>query len=124
MASELITRGDTAIWDLPIVDASGVPFDLTGSTVWFTVKSRFNLPDDDAVVSSSWSEGAVFNGITVDHPESGEISYSISADQSVELIASLYVADVQVLDSNDVVTTVWKLRLAVGAGATARVSTP
>lgn len=122
--SELITRGDTKTWMLPLTDTTGDPFDLTGCTIWFSVKQRFNLPDTDAVVSSSWSDGAPPNGITVDDPASGWISFGLTAAQSSELIASLYVADVQVLDTTGTVRTVWQVRLAVGAGTTERVSVP
>lgn len=124
MTSEFITRGDTKTWTLPLTDTTGDPFDLTGCTVWFSVKARYNLPDAEAVVSSSWTDGGASNGITVDDPASGWIAFGLTAAQSSELIASLYVADVQVLDTNDIVQTVWKLRLAVGAGTTARVTTP
>lgn len=123
-SSDLVTRGDTKIWNLPLTDSAGDLFDLTGCTVWFSVKQRFNLPDTDAIVKSSWVSGGASNGITVDDPASGWIAFGLTAEQSSELIASLYVADVQVLDTNDTVRTVWKLRLAVGAGTTARVTVP
>lgn len=124
MTSDLITRGDTKTWTLPLTDSTGDPFDLTGCTVWFSVKQRFNLPDTDAVVSSSWVDGGASDGITVADPASGWIAFGLTAEQSSELIASLYVADVQVLDPDDNVQTVWKLRLAIGAGATDRTTVP
>src|SRR4030095_10047647 len=120
MTSQTITRGDSRTWNLPLVDETGNPFDLTGCSVWFSVKQRFNLADGDAVVSSSWVDGGASNGITVTDPASGWIAFGITAQQSVDLVASLYVADVQVLDTAGIVRTVWEMRLAVLAAVTGR----
>src|SRR4030095_8657126 len=93
MTTQMIARGDSHTWNLPLVDETGNPFDLTGCSVWFTVKQRFNLADADAVVSSSWVDGGASNGITVNDPPSGWISFGITTAQSLDLVASLYVAD-------------------------------
>lgn len=123
MATESLRRGDTATWDLPVVDDHGAPFDLTGCTLWFTVKAG-SVADADAVVSCSWVDGGASSGIAVDNPLTGIAVYGITAAQSAALALRIYSYDVQLKDTIGAITTLVIGSLAVSADVTLRTTTP
>lgn len=43
-------RGDTKIYDIVITDDTGNPIDITGSTIWFTLKSDPTSDDTNAEI--------------------------------------------------------------------------
>lgn len=89
-----ITKGDTWPNTLPITKRDGSPYDLTGATVWLTVKDEFDTADDDA--------GGIFQlgvgtGLTVSAPATGIVAVEI-ADTQTDLLdpERTYRYDVQV----------------------------
>ena len=98
-------RGDTAGWDLAVVDTTGAPFDLTGYTLWFTAKRAITDADADAVFQLT--NGA---GITVTNAAGGlaAISPRRADTSSLTEDVRLYV-DVQLssVGAPDATYTVW-----------------
>jgi hypothetical protein len=94
-----LTRGDTYRRPLTIYGASGAVYDLTGASVWMTIKherDRYDHGDSDAVISLYWS-GAGASGIDVATPTSGQIMVEITPAQTASLDWSQgYWYDVQV----------------------------
>lgn len=51
MSTITIIRGDDQSFDVSIKNADATPVDLTGATVFFTVKKRTSDTDDEALIS-------------------------------------------------------------------------
>lgn len=103
-------RGDTNEYTLTITapDASGVsqPIDLdTVDQLWFTVKDDWDDPDVDAVFQKTLG-----SGIVVSSPASDGIAVVTLDPEDTEDLVGLQrlVYDVQMLESNGVLTTVSK----------------
>ena len=54
-----MTRGDTPIWDLAVVDTAGAPFSLTGYTTRMTAKYSLDDPDSAALFQLSTATGEI-----------------------------------------------------------------
>lgn len=96
MRTESITlpRGDTWLNTLPIVDADGVAYDLTGASIWLTIKERSDdAPDDaDAIIQLE-----VGSGLTVATPSNGIVAVEITDEDTALLTPGRsYRYDVQV----------------------------
>jgi hypothetical protein len=55
-------RGDTAKFDLAITDEDGVAVDITGASIWLTVKSDPKVPDANAIFQATPSDVSITNG--------------------------------------------------------------
>lgn len=96
MRTESITlpRGDTWINTLPIVDADGVAYDLTGADAWLTVKPANATATDDTDAVFQLEIG---DGLTVATPSTGIIAVEITDENTALLTAGrMYRYDVQV----------------------------
>lgn len=90
-------RGDDKTWNLNFTDANGDPIDLTGSTVFFTVKVNKSDPDSDAVISKSQSSHT--------NPTGGVTSISLTNSDTNVKVGNYYY-DFQLVDSAGLVTTI------------------
>lgn len=87
---EIIRRDDTDL-QLTFTDVDGNPIDLTGGTVYLTVKTRPSDSDDDAVLAKELTE--------FDTPETGVCIIQIASDEA-DIAPGNYFYDVQ-LKLND-----------------------
>jgi len=88
-----IVHGDHEELDFEFFDEAGIAVDITGSTIFFTVKEE--LTDDD--------EDAIFQKIVTTHsdPEEGESTVVLTnADTSLPEMGRSYYFDMQIVDSN------------------------
>lgn len=95
MATEQIVmrRGDTPEWDIEVFEADGVtPFDLSGCTIWLTVK-RLITDADPGVFQLSTTAGT----ITITDAANGQCTAQPLASQTSGLTADIQgLFDVQV----------------------------
>lgn len=90
------TRGDDKFFVLTFTDSNGDPIDITGWTVYFTVKSNLNDSDDDALISKDVTDHtSPTNGITKIHLTSSDTN-----------LVGTYFYDIQIKRDDDVVLTV------------------
>lgn len=52
-----VIRGDDEVLALSVVDADGVPVNLTTAELWFTVKRKLSDPDSDAIIQKTTGAG-------------------------------------------------------------------
>jgi len=90
-------RGDDKTWNLNFTDADGNAIDLTGSTIFFTVKSNKTDQDSDAVISKDQSSHVdAVNGQT----------QIVLTNSDTNIKIGNYYYDFQLVDSTGLVTTV------------------
>jgi hypothetical protein len=92
-------RGDTQRYKLTLKDVStGTPIDLTGATIWFTMKSAITDDDTNAVIQKQVTNHIdAINGVT-------EIVISSAETQDLKLGSYYY--DFQYVASNGDVKTI------------------
>lgn len=97
MANFKIKRGDDISIKLTYQDANGTALDLTGSTVFFTVKYEIDndVTDANAIIKET---------VTVHtDPTNGITHIPISKSDTDNAAIGVYIGDVQIVDvSNDV----------------------
>lgn len=122
-----IVRGDTYVRELAILAANGAAYDLTGATVWVTVKPRGDTAADDAgaVASLYWVFGGASSGIAVADPTTGVLTVTIPAAATAGMTAGerLYRYDVQVSKAGAVATPITGT-ITVLRDTTIRTTTP
>lgn len=97
MINEII-RGDTLILDVQITDNDGVEFDISNSTLIFTVKAKIEDPDSASVIQVRQT--------THTDPNGGRSIIKIPAQMTANLQAGkVYYWDIQLV-KNDLVATV------------------
>ena len=119
-------RGDTFARTVTAYDSAGAALNLTGATVWFTVKDARDQQSDDsaAITRCYWVSGGASSGITVPTPSNGGITIKAPASDMAALVpGGAYVYDVQVLLNNESYTIV-QGDLAVERDVTIRQTTP
>lgn len=127
MAALTIYQGKDFIENLPVLNPDGSAYDLTGATLWFTVKLRSDQSQDDALASIKLYRivGGLGDGITVTVPATGIATISMTAAQTEPLtIGESYVYDLQVKDTTGRVFTAFLDALYVSRPVTQRVTTP
>ena len=84
-----IQKGNPASLNVTITDAAGTALDLTGRTVFFTVKRKNDYSDDD--------EDAVITKTVTSHsdPTAGKTVISLTATQT-DVDRGVYKADIRV----------------------------
>ncbi len=99
-----IYRGDSKTFNLTFVDGDGSPIDLTGATIYFTIKYQ-----DDYVNSTSDTTDALIEKDITTHtnPTGGLSSVTIDSDDTYGLRPITYKFDMQLKDSlSDILTFV------------------
>jgi hypothetical protein len=102
-----VVRGDTTIWDIPIVDTSGEPYPLNGCSVWVTVKASEGDVDEDALYQHFIeidADGEVVSSsglsLGVGGAAAGVLVEELTPAESAAFIPGRYSYDVQVLLSD------------------------
>jgi len=91
-------RGDTQVYTLTIKDKDGNPIDLTGSTIFFTMKENLTLPDDSAALQVIVK--------THTDPTNGITKITVPATDTSNLKGGYtYFYDFQLVDANSNVKT-------------------
>lgn len=115
MADLNLIRGDTKTITLIYQDNSGTAIDITGYTVFFTIKTD---PDDDSIDSNAI---IMKNIISHTNPTNGTTLISLS-NTDTDIDPGLYVADIQIKDINSNITSSNKFSVSVSRDITRRTS--
>ena len=119
-------RGDAFAKNVTAYDSTGAILDLTGKTVWFTVKDADDQTSDDtsAITRCYWVSGGSSSGITVSAPTTGVMQIvAPGSDMAALNPERRYVYDVQVLLNSEPYTIVFG-EIGVLADVTLRTTTP
>ena len=108
-----IFRGDDKTWTLNFKDSSSVAIDITGATVFFTVKENKADSDNDALIKKDQSSHVdAVNGQT-------KITLT-NSDTNIRV--GNYHYDFQLVDSTGLVTTVLSGILKITQDITTRIA--
>lgn len=91
-----IVRGDTKTYKLVFRNSSGIPVDITGWTVYFTVKENLSQTDDQALISK--------NVTSHTDPANGETSIVLSSTDTDHV--GNYIYDIQYKNTLDEIHTI------------------
>lgn len=118
-------RGDTFDYAATVTETDGSAHDLTGETLWFTMKVNRTDPDSAAVATAYWIDGGASSGLSVATPSTGgfrlQFAASVTANWSAE---ATYVYDVQVKSATGLITTVDEGTVTIRGDITQRTTTP
>lgn len=92
MSKITIVRGDDVTLNLTFTDSNNVAYNLTGVTVFMTVKSKKSDNDEIAVISKT-----ITNHTT---PASGLTQVNITASET-DIAPAMYVYDFQIKDATN-----------------------
>jgi len=113
-----VIRGDTLTLNFTVTDQSDVAVDLTGKTLFFTVKKKgtrgSDSDDSQALLAGSQD--------TFDDPPSGEATIAFTATQTNSLVPGLYIYDVQIVDGSGNVVSSFTGTFEVLADVTRRTA--
>jgi len=107
-------RGDTQVYTLTIKDKDGNAVNLSGSSVWFTMKKNPTLPDDEATLQV----------VVIDHtdPTNGITKIVVPATETSKLKGGhTYYYDFQLVDFAKNVKTLLAGKVEVLQDVTQRV---
>ena len=127
MSALTVYQGKVFKQGLPVLNPDGTAYDLTGTTLWFTVKLASDLSQNDtlAPIQLYLIVGGAGSGITVTTPSTGIATIKMTTAQTEPLvIGESYVYDLQVKDTAGDVFTALKDALYVTSPVTQRVTTP
>lgn len=91
-----ITVGDSHDYSFTFTDGGGTRYDITGWTVYFTVKVSWSDSDDDALISKTVTSH--------DYPTDGETSINLTASET-DVEPGVYIYDFQVKNGQGDVMT-------------------
>jgi len=106
------TRGDSGRLDVSVKQADGEPLDLTGSTLFLTVKTALTVVDASATISKTVAAH--------DAAEAGESHFEIATTDNAT--AGTYFYDVQLKDAAGKIYTLFGGLWKVLADVTLRTS--
>lgn len=109
---EIIRRDDVS-FNLTFTDVDGDPIDLTGATVFFTVKRKLTDPDDEALIEKEI--------ISFDDPELG-IAVLILSNTDTDISPGKYFFDIQVKTSDNKISSSNAASFFVNQDVTIRTS--
>ena len=102
-----VIRGDTTMWDIAIVGADDLPLNLTGCSVWVTVKTSADQPDSEALYQHTLTvsgAGATTHtdGLSVGTGgvTAGIVDEELTPAESALFATGDYVYDIQVMLAN------------------------
>ena len=105
-------KGDTFNLDIQILNDAGEAIDLTGATVFFTVKRNLQDTDSLALISKTITSHS--------NPTNGETSITFTSTD-VEYIGEFY-DDVKIKDVSNKITSVFKDKFILVEHVTIRTS--
>lgn len=106
MAIRDFYRGDTQIYKLRLTDPEHSPIDLTGCTIWFTMKLNPDDPDSAALIQKVVT--------THTNPTNGETKVSLTAEDTAKLIpGKCHYYDFQYKSTSDQVVTLEAGRVTI-----------
>lgn len=108
-----VYRGDDKTWTLNFTDTNGDPIDLTGATVFFTIKVNKTDKDSDAIISKDQSSHV--------DAVNGQTTISLT-DSDTDVRVGNYHYDIQLVDSLGIVTTIVVGAFKVKQEVTTRIS--
>lgn len=108
-----IFKGDDKTWTITFKDVDGDAIDLTGKTLFFTIKTIKTDPDTSALIRKD------INSHT--NPTGGITALTLSHDET-DLTAGIYYFDFQLVDSSSNVTTLFTGTFTVTQDVTRRTS--
>jgi hypothetical protein len=108
-----IKRGDTTNYNLSFRDEDGNVIDITGWTIFFTVKADIDDVDDDAVIKKTITEHT--------NPANGETKIILTSDET-NLAIQGYVFDIQTKNASNEIQTIIEGTLTVTKDVTQRTS--
>lgn len=106
-------RRDTVTLTITFTDQDGTPIDLTGSTVFFTLKEKPTDPDSEALIATSWTVHS--------DPTAGVTSVTLSTSQT-DIDPGSYYYDFQIRDGGGAIQSTKKGTLVVLQDITVRIS--
>jgi hypothetical protein len=108
MAGVSARRGDREVFDIALTHGDGTPLDLTGKTVWMTVKDKAGgaVDDSDAIFKWYWVFGGSAVNLSVSSPSTGIITLTLAPSDSLgKEVGKSWQYDIQVLVGvNDIKT--------------------
>lgn len=110
---EIIKRDDVKIPLTFTHKDTGLPYDLTGYSFFFTVKINKTDPDTSAVISEDFSPSS---------PPTDGIAVLTLDDTQTDVDAQVYYYDVQIVDGSGDVTTIMLGEFTVVQDITVRTS--
>ncbi len=120
-----LIRGDSKEQIWTIKDPAGAAYNLTGCTLWFTLKASPLDADNLAVLAQHWVSGGTASGIAVASPVTGIATHTIMAAESAALTAGRsYAYDIQLKDAAGKVTTIESGWMAVERDVTISITVP
>lgn len=96
MVKLTVFKGDDKTWNITVSDADGDAIDLSGQTIFFTVKENKTDPDSAALIQATNSTHTSATG--------GTSTITITNTQS-DLDAGNYFFDLQIVSAGSLVTT-------------------
>ena len=124
MTTLYLVPGDDFLYTATVLDDDGDAYNLTGATLWFTVKRRKSDADASAIAQLYWIDGGASSGITVATPATGIAAVRIVAASTTAIVQAAHFWDLQLKDAAGVVRTVDFGTLVVLSRATAKVVAP
>jgi hypothetical protein len=111
-------RGDTRVLNIQINNADGTPFDLTGSTVFFTLNASLN-PTDDGTDTTAALKTSTSSFST---PTNGLAQITLTNTLTQPLSAGTYYYDVQLKDNSGNIYSLGQNTFKVVSDITTRIS--
>ena len=108
-----IYRGDDKTYNLTFTNSSGTAIDITGYTIFFTVKNYSGDSDDDAVIKKDITSHS--------DPTAGKTEITLSSTDTAQAIKK-YCYDIQMKDGSGNITTVVEAFLFIVQDITLRES--
>lgn len=110
MSDLIAVRGDNEAYDLQVATGAGVAIDLTGASLWFTVKKNSTHKDLQALIQKTTDDGIdlAYQGVAT--PSGADTTgqatiYLVPAD-TIKIVPGTYYYDVQMMISGIVTTLV------------------
>jgi hypothetical protein len=94
-----VTKGDDKSWNLELSDGEGTPYNITGWTVYFTIKTHLTDLDVNALIRKEITSHT--------SPTSGITTINLSALE-MELAVGVYYYDIQILTLENKIYTIQK----------------
>ena len=115
IGTDSIVRGDTKTFNLVFTNTSGVAIDITGYTLFLTLKENITDLDDDAALKKTIAPA------DLDNPTTGIQDIAIDAGDTDDMLGDYYY-DIQVKTAGDKIYTLLYGTITIVADTTLRAS--